>query len=413
MKRIIGSLLGILAVILGLTWFNQFTHATPGRPAGLVVHEWGTFTSIYGSDGTMLTGIERDEEALPPFVYAHDIAPGMKQPVNLSPPPPGAPPSPIFVLTKGFRRPVQNVTVKMETPVLYFYSPEKIDAKVSVGFKGGSISQWYPARSGGEQMPPQFQADEEGNRTIVPVDFAKPYEGSIEWEVSVEPRTADTDFDVMKHDERPNWIHPRAPKSNLLRTANGETETYLFYRGLGNFEQPIHYQVTGDKVVVETAADVPYLIVLDIESADYGRVLWSGKPGAGTVIDRAGSESGFIRDEVYRSLKGALVEAGLYEDEASAMLRTWWQSYFSSPGLRAFWIVPRGFTDDVLPIDIEPAPEKLERVLLGRSEILTPEFEERLLTEFAKAPDENAFRFSRYYPAYVARVGQLTTIEVD
>ncbi len=407
MKRIIGSVFAALAALFTLVWLNHETLAKPDRASCLVVHEWGTFTSIYGSDGSILPGIERDEEPLPPFVYAHDIAPGLPQFFNPSTKPDTKILPAFQILTKGFQRPVHNATVKMETPVMYFYSPERLDAKVSVGFEGGSISQWYPARSGGETMPPQWKLDEKGNHQTIPIDFADSYQGSIEWELSVEPRTTDTDFEVMKPGELPNWLHPRSPRSNLLRTANGETETYLFYRGLGNFKQPIHYRIDGETLAIETEGDIPHLLVLDIESADYGRILWSGQPGRSETVELAGAESGFFRDEVYRSLKDALVDAGLYSDEASAMLRTWWDSYFGQRGLRAFWIVPRRFTDEILPIDIEPVPDEIERVLLGRSEILTPEFEERLVEQFAKEPDENAFRYDRYFPAYEARVEML------
>ena len=36
------------------------------------LHEWGTFTSISGSDGVLLPGLEREEEALPMFVKSHE-----------------------------------------------------------------------------------------------------------------------------------------------------------------------------------------------------------------------------------------------------------------------------------------------------------------------------------------------------
>jgi hypothetical protein len=35
------------------------------------MHEWGTFTTVSGSDGRMLTGLHIEEEHLPPFVYSH------------------------------------------------------------------------------------------------------------------------------------------------------------------------------------------------------------------------------------------------------------------------------------------------------------------------------------------------------
>src|SRR5690242_15521751 len=63
---------------------------------GFVVHEWGTNTIVVGSDGTMQRGLHHEEEDLPGFVYDRVKAGRL----------PGSP----------------SVEVKMETPVLYFYS---------------------------------------------------------------------------------------------------------------------------------------------------------------------------------------------------------------------------------------------------------------------------------------------------
>src|SRR3982751_6728671 len=81
----------------------------------LVVHEWGTFTTLSGSDGKLLPGLEREEHSLPGFVHSHaGFAPA----------------------NKGWSRPVSHVTVKMETPVIYFYSPRPLHVAVEVGFRG-------------------------------------------------------------------------------------------------------------------------------------------------------------------------------------------------------------------------------------------------------------------------------------
>ena len=32
----------------------------------------------------------------------------------------------------------------METPVLYFYSPQALDVKLRVDFRDGLITQWFP-----------------------------------------------------------------------------------------------------------------------------------------------------------------------------------------------------------------------------------------------------------------------------
>src|SRR6187399_1578592 len=74
----------------------------PTAPDKLVVHEWGTFTSVQGSDGIGLEGLQHEEEALPGFVYSRSKVrecPLRKQGY------------------KGLEMPATHVTQKMETPV--------------------------------------------------------------------------------------------------------------------------------------------------------------------------------------------------------------------------------------------------------------------------------------------------------
>ena len=78
-------------------------------------------------------------------------------------------------------------------------------------------------------------------------------------------------------------------------------------------------------------------------------------------------------------IQAALVRAGLYEDEAKAMVDTWKVSYFKTPGLRILYVLPRAETDELLPLHIQPAPKSIERVLVGRIEVMTGEEEQSLL----------------------------------
>ncbi len=88
---------------------------------GLTAHEWGTFTSIAGADGQAvewfpLTG----STDLPSFVEHFRNA--------------------------GFKLGLRG-TVRMETPVLYFYSPREETVSVKVSFAKGVITEWYPHAS--------------------------------------------------------------------------------------------------------------------------------------------------------------------------------------------------------------------------------------------------------------------------
>lgn len=67
-------------------------------------------------------------------------------------------------------------------------------------------------------------------------------------------------------------------------------------------------------------------------------------------------------------MKQALIAAGLFEDEADAMLATWNESYFEKPGPRVFYIVPKEWIDCHLPLKIS-APNQLTRVLIGRIDL--------------------------------------------
>lgn len=364
-----------------------------GAPLGaadFTVHEWGTFTSVSGSDGRLLSGLEYDEEALPLFVKNLGLAP----------------------FNKGLARQVAGVTIKMETPVLYFYSPVPREVEVSVKFHGGSISQWYPDRVDGEPLQGL------NTYTLPPFDYAKGHEGFVRWRVQVlapgstEPRTNPPQA------ESPHWAAARVPLANRLRGAKGDVEDFIFYRGVGSFALPVRVTAEpGGRIHVKNtgAKAIPFMFVYEQPDSCSGqseKIWWQGALAAGQAADLARPGIG---GETVESMKSgaflkALVAAGLTPDESRALLATWHKSYFERPGLRVFWIVPRAFTDAVLPIAITPAPARLERVLVGRSEILTPEFEQRLMREFSLG--DSRWAGDRYGAAYRQRVNQLSPTPV-
>ena len=170
----------------------------PLTAADFTVHEWGTFTSIVGSDGKALSGLEVEEDPLPTFV--HSIS--------------GIPP-----FNKGFNRPLRGVTIKMETPVLYFYStePQPFEARVAVKFHGGSISQWYPERSKGEPLSEPITLNSE----TPALDFSNGHEGFAAWKVTVLPPSSTEEISAPKDRETPQWPRARVAAANRLRNSKG------------------------------------------------------------------------------------------------------------------------------------------------------------------------------------------------
>jgi hypothetical protein len=132
-------------------------------------------------------------------------------------------------------------------------------------------------------------------------------------------------------------------------------------------------------------------------------VLWKGVLGSGDniIADRRQGNADTLT--LFDEFVDALVLAGLYRDEAKAMLETWHRSYFHTRGVKVFWILPDEMTNNILPIKINPVPVELNRVMVGRSEILTPEFEAMLIsTQYPKLDGSD-----RFYNAYIGRFNEL------
>lgn len=358
------------------------------------LHEWGTFTTVSGSDGVLLSGLEREEAPLPFFTHSHF---GMEN-GNIA--------LRDGIPNKGMLRPLSNVTVKMETPVIYFHSDEAFDATVKVGFNGGTISQWYPERSGGEVMPQPPRPTEEltaaQHAERWRVDFAKSWKGSIEWKARVLSPEESKQTILFKPGETLEWVRPRVPEANVVQTPDGEKEGFLFYRGVGNFDPGLRTTVsTDDTLHLEnrTGGAIPFAFIFE-KTPGFTRwkTLKSGL-GKGEAASFAADSfttrnvdpqkldwarmlgAGGFHEEVYRDMVAGLVSTGLLESESRAMVETWWKSYFGADGLRVFWVVPEAKTAAILPLEVTPAPEKQVRVIVGRSEVLRPAKEQELLTQ--------------------------------
>jgi hypothetical protein len=308
--------------------------------AGLVVHEWGTFTSVAGSDGMPVSwrplGGTSD---LPRFVYAIDPARVRG----------GWPPT----IKANLR-----ALVRMETPVLYFYADQALTVSVSVTFPEGVITEWYPkARAAGSGI------------NWGPVDV-RPSGDPLPSETAPSPY-----YEARQTDATP---------VSVAGVSGREREKFLFYRGVGNVAPPLVVQLQGRRVVVrQRAHGVGPVIVF--ESRD-------GKLGFG-VHDLAGPRAVLPRPTLDASsgalemaLRERLLAEGLYPREADAMIATWRASWFEE-GLRVFYVVPRATTDAVLPLSLTPRPAELVRVLVARIELITPEMEHAFRQEIATAGD--------------------------
>jgi hypothetical protein len=328
--------------------------------SGLTVHEWGTFTSIAGDKGqavewSPLTG----STDLPEFVEHFRNA--------------------------GFKLGLRG-TVRMETPVLYFYDSREETVSVNVRFSKGVITEWYPRASRVEPAVALYDASLNGKQP----------DGSISWDAVTVAPSLRTDFPADGLDNHYYAARQTTSTPVLVKTPRGEQhEKFLFYRGVANFAVPVSARIApSGQVLIENRGDeeIPGVILFERRGEKVGfRV-------GGAVKDRAIVDPPELTetvDSLGRELEGLLVSRGLYQDEAHAMVETWRSSWFEE-GSRLLYVVPSEFVNAVLPLSIRPAPAQTVRVFVGRLELVTPATEKAIERALATHDGATLARYGRF-----------------
>ena len=374
----------IFALTLSLTVL-LFNYESPEKsepvvsPNDLIVHEWGTFTSIAGKDGVAVDWRPLSETSdLPSFVYTSDK-------------------------TNGFRNTYQSrlkdktrmlAKVRMETPVIYFYTKSEMEVSLDVGFPSGKITEWYPQASVVNKQ--------------AGINETATFGDGINWGTI-----------KLLPNEKPNFLREisdshyypaRETDAVPIRVCNAdktkiEKEKFLFYRGVGNFGLPLNVKIAGKNLILKDNGtdEVKNLIIFENRGGRIG-FKFLDKLSKEMVIERPATTKNL--NEVFTELEKILVSEGLYEKEAKAMIETWKNSWFEE-GLRVFHVMTRKTTDKILPLKIEPQPKEIVRVMVGRTEVITPEMEQRVgkLVELLRsdAPrvrhraKEELKKFGRFY----------------
>ncbi|PYT78310.1 MAG: hypothetical protein DMG42_00925 [Acidobacteria bacterium] len=335
----------------------------PGKNAvfaGLTAHEWGTFTSIAGRDGQAIDWL--------PLSGSTDL-PGF-----------------VEHLRDGRFKIGLRGTVRMETPVLYFYDSREERVSVKVSFAKGVITEWYPHATRVEPMANLFDGSL----------YQTHPDGSIAWgALTVSPSLA---ADFPRDAEHSPYYSARQTSATPLcvRTPTGEQhEKFLFYRGVSTFRAPLSAKLTADgKVQVQNDAkeEIPNTILFERRGEQAGYRI------AGAIAKEAALDppelTGSV-DDLRRELVGMLVAQGLYLDEAQAMVETWRGSWLEE-GSRLLYIVPRKFVNEILPLSIDPAPAQIARVFVGRLELITARTENAVETAFAAHDKATLEKYGRF-----------------
>lgn len=399
---IAGMALAVAVSVFGLTnsktqAVDQSRHSAPTEKTDkLVVHEWGTFTSFSGSNGVQLDFRPLINEDLPRFVLDRRMQWG------------------VSLLSKGHIR----ASIRMETPVTYFYTDVERTVQAKVEFPDGLLTEFYPPVVG---MLPAYDPLKEVSRPfgksmldwgdvhLIPAASLAPAvkdEHTKQWlQGMIEERVVPTDgtsnhyYHARETDSA--FVHVRIPKSAdpklstfIVKPSGDHLEKFLFYRGVGRFEQPLQTTVADDgKIQVTNSGDHPirslFRVTVAGKSIKYSEM---ESLSAGVTAEFADAAKPITSQELQDRVAAALVREKLYPREATAMVKTWAESWFAEEGTRVFYMLPQEITDKRLPLTISPKPDETVRVLVVRVEIMTPSVEKQLL----EVVHENSVRRAEY-----------------
>ena len=377
-----------LLTTLAVTSLLSFTPVLRAADSSYVAHEWGTFTSIQGSDGVLLDWNGSATDDLPEFVYNWS-RPGLRRWFDLGP-------------AKGGLYGLQ----RMETPVIYFYPEKPMSVDVTVDFPKGRITEWFP------------QARDIGPSTYVPNPILTALDSSairvgLHSNPTLAARIGDkpitnsvirwSGFNLVPAKSKPELIRQlpvaqkashyfaaRVTESAFVRVDSMErtnsapdVEKFLFYRGVGTFQTPLKVTISDQKQITLAntgGATLRHLFALKVHG-DRASFTPLGNLGPSQIreprVDLA-QQGGPLTEtaaQLSKQMADALESEGLYRAEAEAMVGTWRDAWFEEQGVRILYVLPRVWTDQILPITLDPQPRELVRVMVGRSELITPGME--------------------------------------
>jgi hypothetical protein len=347
------------------TWFLALLATAASAPAadpvkGLALHEWGVFTVHEG--GPAANSLMKAEwDALPKFVFGR---------------------------TSGRQVP-ERPLLEVNKPVIHLHAdPAAARAMtIRVDFPGGRPMVWWPAhdnrgRRGGHvsedaSLVWRFHVGQDRNR------------GGGEPQVEEIPaghwmerlrrvRCADLFF-------ADDVVVKGGARTVLLR------EKFVYYDGLLPVPDGVRAAVGADRRVTLTGAAkfaATDVLVIDRSADGKLRVGRVAELEAGAVVGKPELADTDAASEVKR-LTASLIAAGLNADEAASLAEIWRKEFFETAGVQVIHRLPQAEYDRLLPLQVEPRPEKIVRVGLMRRVLGDPALDAKIRALAGRLDDED------------------------
>ena len=328
---------------------------------------------------------------------------------------------------------------RMETPVTYFYTPVERDVQVRVSFPQGLLTEFFPPvqsmtpsdlrRYSGEAAAAALEGREQSLKAEQSSEIVNDFglqSGDQPQPLSLENSSLDwgtvhlipiSSLATHVQDEKlaksmgrfladklvpeatdPHYAYARDVDAALVNieyqqehpwVSKGDYfERFLFYRGLGNFKMPLTLSAHGAGAYQLANSGEDAVRSLFLVTVRNGEIRFNVYDQIGARVELTLTESQTVSDisALSNAVSAALVQEGLYQKEADAMVNSWRNSWFAEDGTRLLYMVPQRITDELLPLEVSPQPDEVVRVLVGRMEIMSPEDESRIQEIVRAAP---------------------------
>lgn len=309
---------------------------------GLVVHEWGSVMVLANHDGATIGHLGDDFSDLPPFVYT-------------------------------WEKHMQDQPMVIRKPILYFYTKRdhQLLGQVAIHAPHGLFTQWYPKVT---SVQPSFYGQIPSH---VPVS-----NGNIHWSGVKLQTHEQADANLPTVDAEHPWWHIARDVDAATVTVNGESEKFLFYRGVHKFGSEVSIrgsEAEGRYELHNTSKHaIRNAVVMRItDGRAIFRVVPRLEPDQRVTVPITG-EGAMTSDQALARFTEQLEADGLFPKEAGVVRRIWGKFFFKREGVRLLYVMPEQRADEMLRLNIHPRPADVVRTLIVQVECVTEKMTRRI-----------------------------------
>jgi hypothetical protein len=377
-----------------------------GEPPKLIVHEWGVFCTFADAKYAN-ANLKQEWASMPPDFYRQ------------------------FPDRKLRKVEEWDSMAPVDKPIIYFYTDrQNLAADVKVKFTDGAPVVWWPCTV---EPLDDFRVKAPGICRELHWSGKLKADGTEEvgsgWHIC--DYTVKTPPDSWVNQARLDnaaWfvtddaavrVQPAKPskpteadfkgfRKGRMFSSRFQSERFIYYDGLTPAVSCLSCRDMGEqglKMTNSAKFKIGDVILVDRRDQQHVAMEHFSIDAGGSVTAAAKAQDA---DQAAQWLLADLRAAGLYEKEANSVLAIWRKGLFDRPGVTAIYLLPQDEYDRMLPLSVDPKPQKVVRVgivVQGNLEVSAAALEAKVASLVTKMDDDD-YRVRDKAAADLARLGQ-------